>query len=259
MTDPNDEAPPSRVAKEQTPLEWDGVPAGSSSPAVAEGVRIHASRVAEGRPLLAAPSRKGLCELSEQGEEAQVQADRGEGQAEQVARVDGAVVSDVGEEAGEVRPVTVSSGATRSSTATSRGRFGVFGAVRGWRIRRGSGPRCAESRLYAAGFSRRLDFWVPPGEDRALGLDDAVALLDAGEVSPPLVSWPGVHPDAVVGFQPPSEGELDRMLGRNQPDPEPPALPEAWAAAIAAELKPIIRSEIRAALRAEARKREPAT
>ncbi len=115
-----------------------------------------------------------------------------------------------------------------------------------------------EARLYAAGFTRRLDFWVPPGEDRALILDDAVAMLDAGDVKPPSAAW-GVHPDAVVGLRALSEEEMDRMLGRNQPEPEPPALPESWAAAIAAQLKPIIRAEIRSALRAEARKREPTT
>lgn len=69
-----------------------------------------------------------------------------------------------------------------------------------------------EARLYAAGFTGRLDFWCPPGEDRALILDDAVAMLDAGEVHPPSVSWPGVHPDALVGFQAPSEEEIDQML-----------------------------------------------
>ena len=72
-----------------------------------------------------------------------------------------------------------------------------------------------ESRLYAAGFTRRLDFWVPPGEDRALGLDDAVAMLDAGETSPP--SWPGVHPDAVVGFQPRARNTSTGCFGRLLP------------------------------------------
>ncbi len=60
-----------------------------------------------------------------------------------------------------------------------------------------------------------------------------------------------------MGFQAPSEEEIDRMLGRNQPEPGPPALPESWAAAIAAQLKPIIRAEIRSGLRAEAHEREP--
>lgn len=118
-----------------------------------------------------------------------------------------------------------------------------------------------ESRLLVAGFTRRLEFWCAPGEERALSLDGAVAMLDAGEVQPPSVSWPGVHPDAVVGFQVPSEEELDRML-HPPPSVEPPPLPgwaEPWAAAIAALLTPIVRLEVRAAVRAEARRqaREP--
>ncbi len=120
-----------------------------------------------------------------------------------------------------------------------------------------------ESRLYAAGFTRRLDFWCPPGEERALNLNDAIAMLDAGEVQPDLRSWPGVHPDALVGFQAPSEEEIDRML-HPPPATEPPPLPgwvEPWAAEIAALLTPIIRREIRAALKADAAKRtrEPTT
>jgi hypothetical protein len=113
-----------------------------------------------------------------------------------------------------------------------------------------------ESRLLGAGFSRRLEWWVPPGEERALNLIDAMAMLEAGEVQPDLASWPGVHPDALVGFQAPSEEEIDQML-HPPPAAEPPLLPgwaEPWAAEIAALLTPIIRREIRAALRAEARR-----
>jgi hypothetical protein len=69
-----------------------------------------------------------------------------------------------------------------------------------------------ESRLLGAGFTRRLEFWCPPGEERALNLSDAVAMLEAGEVQPELRAWPGVHPDALVGFQVSSEEEIDRML-----------------------------------------------
>jgi hypothetical protein len=118
-----------------------------------------------------------------------------------------------------------------------------------------------ESRLLGAGFTRRLEFWCAPGEERALSLDGAVAMLDAGEVQPPSVSWPGVYPDALVGFQAPSEEELDRMLHPPSSTESPP-LPgwaKPWAAEIAALLTPIIRREIRAAVRAEARRpaREP--
>lgn len=115
-----------------------------------------------------------------------------------------------------------------------------------------------ESRLYSAGFTRRLEFWCPPGEDRALGMDDAIAMLDAGEAKPaPLPSWPGVHPDAVVGFRAPSEEEIERLF-RPPPPSEPPPLPswaEPWAELVAEKLTPIIRREIRAAVKAEARKR----
>jgi hypothetical protein len=113
-----------------------------------------------------------------------------------------------------------------------------------------------ESRLLGVGFTRRLEFWCPPGEERALNLHDAMAMLEAGEVQPDLPSWPGVHPDALVGFQVSSEGEVDRML-HPPPAAEPPPLPgwaEPWAAEIAALLTPIIRREIRAAVRAEARR-----
>ncbi len=120
-----------------------------------------------------------------------------------------------------------------------------------------------ESRLYAAGFTRRLDFWCPPGEERVMNLNDAIAMLDAGEVQPDPRSWPGLHPDALVGFQARSEEEIDRML-HPPPATEPPPLPgwaEPWAAQIAALLTPIIRREIRAALKADAAKRtrEPTT
>jgi hypothetical protein len=120
-----------------------------------------------------------------------------------------------------------------------------------------------ESRLLGAGFTRRLEFWCPPGEERALNLNDAMAMLEGGEVQPDLRSWPGVHPDALVGFQAPSEEEIDRML-HPPPATEPPPLPgwaEPWAAQIAALLTPIIRREIRAALKADAAKRtrEPTT
>jgi hypothetical protein len=115
-----------------------------------------------------------------------------------------------------------------------------------------------ESRLLGAGFSRQLEYWRTPDGSRVLNLNDAIAALDAGEIKPYRLSWPGTHPDIVAGFQPRSEEEIDRMLGRNQPPPEePPPLPswaEPWAELIAAQLKPIIRAEVRSALRAEARR-----
>jgi hypothetical protein len=119
-----------------------------------------------------------------------------------------------------------------------------------------NGEASPESRLYSAGFSRRLGFWCPPGEERTLNLNDAIAMLDAGEVKPNLPSWPGVHPDTVAGCQAPSEDEIDRML-HPPPPTEPPTLPgwaEPWAELLAEKLKPVVRAEVRAAMKAEARR-----
>jgi hypothetical protein len=118
-----------------------------------------------------------------------------------------------------------------------------------------------ESQLLGAGFTRRLELWCPPGEERALNLNDAIAMLEAGQVQPDLASWPGVHPDALVGFQAPSDEELDRML-HPPPAAAPPPLPgwaDPWAELLVEKVKPVVRAEIRAALRAEARRqaREP--
>jgi hypothetical protein len=113
-----------------------------------------------------------------------------------------------------------------------------------------------ESRLLGTGFTRRVDFWCAPGEERALNLNEAIAMLDAGEVRPDMRSWPGVHPDALVGFRAPSEEEIDQMLHPPRPN-EPPPLPdwaEPWAELLAKKLKPVVRAEVRAALRAEARR-----
>jgi hypothetical protein len=118
------------------------------------------------------------------------------------------------------------------------------------------GKESPESRLYAAGFTRRLEFWVTPDGSAVLNLDDAIAKLDAGEIKPHRLSWPGVRPNAVEGFRPQSEEEIDRML-RPPPPTEPSPLPEwaePWAELVAQKLKPIVRAEIRSALRAEARK-----
>jgi hypothetical protein len=117
-----------------------------------------------------------------------------------------------------------------------------------------------ESRLLNAGFTRRLEFWCAPGEERALSLNDAMAMLDAGEVQADR-HWPGVHPDALVGFRATSEEEIDRML-HPPPAAEPPPLPgwaDPWAELLAEKLKPVVGAVIRAALRAEARRqaREP--
>jgi hypothetical protein len=63
-------------------------------------------------------------------------------------------------------------------------------------------PTTPEGRLYDAGFTRRLEFWVPPGTDRALRLEDAIAHLDSGTVKPPSFEFPdsGIRafPDELV-------------------------------------------------------------
>ena len=126
-----------------------------------------------------------------------------------------------------------------------------------------------EARLYAAGFTRQLEYWRAPDGSAVLALPDAIAKLDAGEIEPFRVAVPGVHPDTARNFRQSAE-LLDEMLDRiqNPPEPEPPPLPswaEPWAELVAdkllEKLKPVIRAEVRAVLRAEAQKktREPAT
>jgi hypothetical protein len=52
----------------------------------------------------------------------------------------------------------------------------------------------AESRLYAAGFTRQLEWWVAPDGSRVLSMADAIAGLDSGEIQPggPVVQLPDV-------------------------------------------------------------------
>jgi hypothetical protein len=112
-----------------------------------------------------------------------------------------------------------------------------------------------ESRLYAAGFTRQLEWWVAPDNSRVLSMADAIAGLDSGEITPggATVSLP----DAGVRALP------DELVDRICPPPQPQGEPPAWllaqadviAAATVEKLKPLIRVEIRAALRAEARNR----
>jgi hypothetical protein len=111
-----------------------------------------------------------------------------------------------------------------------------------------------ESRLYAAGFTRQLEFWLSPDGHRVLNLGDAIAGLDSGEIQPggPTVSLP----DASVRAFP------DELVDRICPPPQPPGKPPAWllaqadviAAATAAKLKPLIRAECDRAVRAALRK-----
>ena len=101
----------------------------------------------------------------------------------------------------------------------------------------------AEARLLAAGFTRRLESRVRPARSgryperrhrRARGRRDQATHL----------AWPGVHPDALVGFKAPSEDELDRMLARlplagRHPCQGGPSL----AQLLAEKLKPVLRAE----------------
>jgi hypothetical protein len=112
-----------------------------------------------------------------------------------------------------------------------------------------------ESRLLGAGFSRRLEWWVPPGEDRALSLEAAVAALDASEVKPGGLEIPAFPEQP--GFRELTPEAIDALADRLF-RPPPPPLPdwlEPLAELLAEKLKPVVRAEIRAALRAEAWKR----
>jgi hypothetical protein len=108
-----------------------------------------------------------------------------------------------------------------------------------------------ESRLYAAGFIRQLEFWLSPDGHRLLNLGDAIAALDSGAINPAGVEFP----DSGVRALP------DELVDRICPPPQPAGEPPAWllaqadviAAATVEKLKPLIRAEVCAALRAEAR------
>ncbi len=118
-----------------------------------------------------------------------------------------------------------------------------------------------ESRLLGAGFSRRLEWWVPPGEDRALSLEDAVAALDAGEVKPGGLEIPALSDQP--GFRELTADAVDAMADRlfRPPPSPPPVWLEPLAELVAEKLKPVVRAEVGSALRAEARKQtgEPTT
>jgi hypothetical protein len=116
-----------------------------------------------------------------------------------------------------------------------------------------------ESRVLGAGFSRRLEWWVPPGEDRALSLEDAVEALDAGDVKPGGLEIPP-FPDQ-PGFRELTAEAVDAMADRlfRRPPLPPPDWLEPLAELVVKKLKPVVRVEVRAAVRAEARRqaREP--
>jgi hypothetical protein len=110
-----------------------------------------------------------------------------------------------------------------------------------------------ESRLYAAGFTRWLEYWVAPDNEQALSIQDAIARLDSGDIKPTSHGFPdtGVRafPDELV----------DRVCPQPATEAPPPppwllAQADVIAGATAEKMKPLIRAEVRAALRAEARK-----
>jgi hypothetical protein len=110
-----------------------------------------------------------------------------------------------------------------------------------------------ESRLYAAGFTRQLEFWLSPDGHRVLKLGDAIAALDSGAIKP--VAG-GAFPDSGVRALP--DELVERICPRPQPAGERPAWLVAQAEVIAeatvAKLKPLIRAECDRAVRAALRK-----
>jgi len=110
-----------------------------------------------------------------------------------------------------------------------------------------------EARLCAAGFARRLEFWLSPDGQRVLNLGEAIAALDSGAIDPAA----GVaFPDSGVRALP------DELVDRICPPPQPAGEPPAWlmaqaqviAEATVAKLKPLIRAECDRAVRAALRK-----
>lgn len=89
-----------------------------------------------------------------------------------------------------------------------------------------------ESRLNAHGFSRRLEFWCPPGSEQALTLDQAIAALDAGEVKPhppEVLEWPAQAQPGFAELTAERVDELADQIFRPPPPPPPPWLPELAA------------------------------
>jgi hypothetical protein len=111
-----------------------------------------------------------------------------------------------------------------------------------------------ESRLYTAGFTRQLEFWVTPDGERVLDLNDALAALDAGEVKPVGLEIRALSDQP--GFRELTAEAVDALADRlfRPPPPAPPPWLEPLAVLVVQRLKPVVRVEVRAALRAEARR-----
>jgi hypothetical protein len=79
-----------------------------------------------------------------------------------------------------------------------------------------------EARLYAAGFTRQLDFWLSPDGHRVLNLDDAIAALDSGAINPAA----GIEfPDSGASALP------NELVDRICPSPQRGGEPPAWLVA----------------------------
>jgi hypothetical protein len=115
--------------------------------------------------------------------------------------------------------------------------------------------------LHHAGFRQRLGFWVSPGGERVMNMDDALAGLDSGEIQPGGVTHSFAVSEGVLSHARITEEGIRSADEARDRRPEPPqwllAQADVIASATVAKLKPLIRAEVRAALRAEAGKREP--
>jgi hypothetical protein len=115
-----------------------------------------------------------------------------------------------------------------------------------------------QSRLLDAGFGRQLEWWTTPGDERVVTMEEAIRLLDSGEVKPRRIPWPDAGAAGIAEHARITEERIRAEEARRVQPPEPPAWLLAQAEVIASatveKMKPIIRAEVRAALKAEARK-----
>jgi hypothetical protein len=87
-----------------------------------------------------------------------------------------------------------------------------------------------------------LEWWVTPDGAQVLGLDDAIAGLDNGEI---MAGQTVPFPDTGVRALP--DELVDRMF--QPPSPPPPPWLEPLAELVADKLSPLVRAEVRAALK----------
>jgi hypothetical protein len=99
-----------------------------------------------------------------------------------------------------------------------------------------------EGRLYAAGFTRQLEWWVSPDGSRVMNTADAIAGLDSGEIKPGGAT--ASLPDSGIRALP--DELVERIL--HPPPPPPPEWLESLANLVAEKLKPVVCAEVRAGL-----------